>query len=1256
MLYRGILLFILTWSLAGVAEGPIGRSWKRAQAGSPGYTLLNSSTEILNDTEFEARSINQSYPFIGRDDIVNDRIFDAAIQMTKQVHVLMGDESIGRMSVMRRAVQLVMNEEIPEAPIFEKVLSNSIWVALSSQSITATAERDSIAARSKAVNNVLTAAAEVSKNGQPVYLILRDVHEFDPSHLELIYSFLKQNKDLPMHVFGTTSPTELALTLRDNPALDKSLDKIPINELTDAQIEQAIQLQFVPRIREHFGLEVDSEAIRLAVKNGLKAHPDTTKIMASIRAIEGAAIYQTRNGGGGKTIQRSSVFRYIQKIVKLPVDPLDFKAMADFKRNLLIQLNKQVPGQSRMNADIVSLVEMMLKPGKRGIVTGIATGPTGVGKSRALRVVAKLLYDDEKALLEIEGTDFSDKSDGANLKKVFGPEAGLVGYGKTTGTLCEFLDGPGKFGGIIVVNEGEKAGSQFWRRMMEFQDTGSTTGGDGKRRSARNHLFMVTSNRGAGLLFPPKAYQWDDEEIQKRTAAISEDQIKELFLTRTSGRDDGVLPREIVNRTDLYTVAAPINESAMREILRNVSEELRAESASDQQVELIVSEDVVKQFVSSDFNPINGVRPTERKLIRTLVQLRDAALAKVPNHLLPGAKVEITLQVTDGKSEIAATVLGETVSTKAPVKSSGDALDDPKMIERLRQLPEKMARDIKGQEEAMAAVSKAVVGHLSTPLEERSVLSVMLIGGTGEGKTQTARSLAENAFGSEDFLEVIPMAEIMTEAEWNNVFNSPAGYVGSEQERLFEQALQNLPNGGVIALDEFSAVGGKNKGLKNALLTKFLNMLDRGVWVSPASGRSYNLNLYIFAMLGNDGSEVFARTSDERLRLKIWNKAKSRESVTEILVRNGVPRPLIGRQAEALLFSPLQKAHAAEIAKSISDGVLKKVRARRGVKVSHGPDFEEKLAEYFFDNGLGARSIVLLMRNRIVGAIYDGLLKVGYTPDTQKSFAVDLKLGSEGVRSLDGKTSNQISLKLEVAVDGRKAHEFQENLTRYGKKQRAMSLKDKIETAYHEAGHAVTNDTRISNEVVSMITVDGRDGVLGFVDYETANENKPNHLDRKTVVHRIARLFGGQVSMMMAGISANSGWQSDLEKAREVASRYVVDLGMADLQNGKIRGGIKQKKSTDMSEASKVELEKQISDLLQKGWEEAGQKVQKNWNLVRATVKRLVNENTISGEEFYSLRQAVVQKLKSGEIRIRKPERRSKKAMLCIQAVNGGGS
>ncbi len=227
-------------------------------------------------------------------------------------------------------------------------------------------------------------------------------------------------------------------------------------------------------------------------------------------------------------------------------------------------IGAEIVGQERMRRDLLHLFQDVIVGSKKDMGVIALLGPTGAGKSQVAKLLAQHGFNNPRALLRIDMTEY--RSHDSSLNKLFGAVGGLVTSTERQGILCDWFDDPsqGKYGGVVLIDEAERGDPGVWERLMEFFDTGTFIGGDGRRRQARRHVVILTSNRGDKILFPDSIAHWSDAQLAVYADQIEEKTLKRLFQMKLTGRDEFQIPTPVLNRIDRYTVAAPLRMKSGR--------------------------------------------------------------------------------------------------------------------------------------------------------------------------------------------------------------------------------------------------------------------------------------------------------------------------------------------------------------------------------------------------------------------------------------------------------------------------------------------------------------------------------------------------------------------------------------------------------------------------------------------------------------------------------------------------------------------
>jgi ATP-dependent Clp protease ATP-binding subunit ClpA len=339
---------------------------------------------------------------------------------------------------------------------------------------------------------------------------------------------------------------------KNNPAFLRRLQQIGVNEQSFSEVLEIVKKTKIPSVKKKYNIVIDADALEVIVKNSSSVYPDKSQVDAAVTIVEDIAISQLRKHPDqqktGYQISEAQAYEFIQGKLKFPVNPLNAKEIKTYGEDIKKHLSDIVIGQERMVQETTDeWTKLLMSSGQKGVRTISLLGPTGTGKSLLGRELAKKVFGSEGAFLEIDANNF--KTGGLSLNSLFGAPNGVESSQNTSGQLYDYLDdaGRGKTGGIILINEGERAHPDLWERMMEIMDTGRGTGGDGKERKLAKHLIIITSNRGDKIIYPSSVENWSEKEIADQMTRYASEELKKLFTQKTSGKDEFSLRLRLQN-------------------------------------------------------------------------------------------------------------------------------------------------------------------------------------------------------------------------------------------------------------------------------------------------------------------------------------------------------------------------------------------------------------------------------------------------------------------------------------------------------------------------------------------------------------------------------------------------------------------------------------------------------------------------------------------------------------------------------------
>ncbi len=281
------------------------------------------------------------------------------------------------------------------------------------------------------------------------------------------------------------------------------------------------------------------------------------------------------------------------------------------------ELHKRVVGQDEAVAAVSDAIRRSragLSDPDKPIGSFIFCGPTGVGKTELAKALADVLFDDERAIVRIDMSEYQERH---SVSRLVGAPPGYVGYDEG-GQLTEAVRRRPYT--IVLLDEIEKAHPDVFNILLQVLDDGRLTDNKGRTANFKNTVIIMTSN-----LASDRIQQVFEEYADLQTAY---ERAKEEVMDALKGN----LRPEFLNRIDEVIVFHPLLKSQMRAILHILLEDIR-ETLARQELKVELTPAAVQWLVEQGFDPQYGARPLKRTLQREFVN----ALAK---HVLAGNYVK----------------------------------------------------------------------------------------------------------------------------------------------------------------------------------------------------------------------------------------------------------------------------------------------------------------------------------------------------------------------------------------------------------------------------------------------------------------------------------------------------------------------------------------------------------------------------------------------------------------------------------------
>jgi ATP-dependent Clp protease ATP-binding subunit ClpB len=229
---------------------------------------------------------------------------------------------------------------------------------------------------------------------------------------------------------------------------------------------------------------------------------------------------------------------------------------------------------------------------KRPIGCFLFLGPTGVGKTEVCKALAEFLFDDERALLRIDMSEYMEKH---AVSRLLGAPPGYVGY-EEGGVLTDVVRRrPYQ---VVLLDEVEKAHPDVFNIFLQIFDDGHVTDSQGHTVNFRNTLIILTSNLGS---------QWMGPDARRGTPAWQQAE------TAVMGSVKEVFRPEFINRLDDIVLFNPLGPESMASIVR-VQQSIVQERLKAKGIKVEFSEEAVQWLAQEGYDAVYGARPLKRAI------------------------------------------------------------------------------------------------------------------------------------------------------------------------------------------------------------------------------------------------------------------------------------------------------------------------------------------------------------------------------------------------------------------------------------------------------------------------------------------------------------------------------------------------------------------------------------------------------------------------------------------------------------------
>jgi len=326
-------------------------------------------------------------------------------------------------------------------------------------------------------------------------------------------------------------------------------------------------------------------------------------------------------------VDEEDVARIVSKWTGIPVAKMlegEVKKLVKMEDRLRLRVIGQDEALERVS-NAIRRSRAGLSDPKRPIGSFIFLGPTGVGKTELARALAEFLFDDERAMIRIDMSEYMEKH---AVSRMIGAPPGYVGY-EEGGQLTEQVRR--RPYAVVLFDEIEKAHPDVFNVLLQIMDDGRLTDGKGRHVDFKNTIIIMTSNLGSSYL---QAENIRSDEAFERASK----QVMEAL--------HGHFKPEFLNRVDDVIIFRPLGKEQLVKIVDLRLEDLRRLLA-DRKISLELTDAAKELLFTEGYDPNFGARPLKRA-IQKLVQ-DPLALKILDGEVLHGDHVVVDADKKAGK-------------------------------------------------------------------------------------------------------------------------------------------------------------------------------------------------------------------------------------------------------------------------------------------------------------------------------------------------------------------------------------------------------------------------------------------------------------------------------------------------------------------------------------------------------------------------------------------------------------------------------
>ncbi|XBI76392.1 hypothetical protein VPH35_069635 [Triticum aestivum] len=524
-------------------------------------------------------------PVIGRDDEI-DRVVCILCRRTKNCAALVGAAGVGKTAIVEGLAQRIAAGNVPETLVGARIvevdmgamMAGTHWRGMFEQRI-----KDAIKEAEEAEGKVILFIDEMHM------VVGAGGHKGGPiDAANILKPALARGR---IRCVGATTSEEYQKYVQTDAALERRFQKVVVEE-PSVHATVAILRGLKPRYQEHHGLQIQDDALVAAAHLAARYITGRKFPDKAIDLMDEACATIKMHADKQTTLEivvgPGHVARVVSRWTKIPLATLDQEENEKLI-HLAKKLHERVIGQDEaVNLVAQAVLRSRLGFGQIGqpISAFLFLGPIGVGKTELAKALAEKIFDNEKALIRF---DMSEYADSGSVSRLTGGSRSYEEYGQLTEKVKRLPYS------VILFDQLDKANASVFKVFHQLLDDAMLTDGKGQVVDFKNTIVIMTSNIGAEHL-PSRIM---GENTIKSGRDLLMNQVKKRFKP------------ELINRLNKVVIFEPLSHDELRKIVKIQINNVISTVAS-KGVAVHATDAALDVILSESHDPVDGARPIRR--------------------------------------------------------------------------------------------------------------------------------------------------------------------------------------------------------------------------------------------------------------------------------------------------------------------------------------------------------------------------------------------------------------------------------------------------------------------------------------------------------------------------------------------------------------------------------------------------------------------------------------------------------------------